>query len=70
MYDALLHIKEDLNLTSSHGLQTKSDACALLKNICDFKFISSVIIWYDILSAVNPISKQLQSIHYDIQMAL
>jgi hypothetical protein len=70
IYDALLHIKEDLNLTGSHGLQTKSDACDLLKNICDFKFISSVIVWYDILSAVNPISKQLQSIHYDIQMVL
>jgi hypothetical protein len=70
IYDVLLHIKEDLNLTGSHGLQIKSDACALLKNICDFKFISSVIVWYDILCAVNPISKQLQSIHYDIQMAL
>jgi len=44
MYDALLHIKEDLNLTGLHGLQRKSDACALLKNICYFKFISSVII--------------------------
>lgn len=73
MYDALLHIKEDLNFTGSHSLQTKSDAIKLmkkLKNICDFKFISSVIVWYDILSAVNPISKQLQFIHYDIQMAL
>ncbi|KAF0686318.1 zinc finger MYM-type protein 1-like, partial [Aphis craccivora] len=56
IYDALLHIKEDTNLIGSHGLQTKSDACALLKNICDFKFVSSVIVWYDILSAVNPIS--------------
>jgi hypothetical protein len=31
MYDALLHIKEDLNLTGSHGLQTKSDAIKLMK---------------------------------------
>ncbi|XP_025192832.1 uncharacterized protein LOC112592885 [Melanaphis sacchari] len=59
---------DDINLTGTHGLQTKADAYALLKNICDFKFLCSIIIWYDILSIVNPVSKQLQSIQFDIQI--
>ncbi|KAL4119026.1 hypothetical protein QTP88_011899 [Uroleucon formosanum] len=70
LYNALNYIKDDINLTGTHGLQTKTDAYALLKNICDFKFICSIIIWYDILSIVNPVSKQLQSIQFDIQISV
>lgn len=68
LYNALSYIKDDINLTGTHGLQTK--AYVLLKNICDFKFICSIIIWYDVLSIVNPVSKQLQSIQYDIQISV
>lgn len=50
---------DNKNLTGAHGLQTKIDTYALLKNICDFKFTCFVIVWYDILSAANPESKQL-----------
>lgn len=66
----MIHIKDDINLTGTHGLQTKADAYALLKNIYDFKFICSVIVWYDILSAINPASKQLQSIQFNIEVDL
>jgi hypothetical protein len=47
IYNALNFSKDDINLTGTHGLQTKADAYALLKNMCDFKFICSIIIWYD-----------------------
>lgn len=71
LYNALNYIKDDINLTGTHGLQTKADAYALLKNIiCDFKFICSIIIWYDILSIVNPVSKQLQSIQFDLKISV
>jgi len=36
LYNALNYIKDDINLTGTHGLQTKADAYGLLKNICDF----------------------------------
>lgn len=70
LYNALNYIKDDINLTGIHGLQTKADAYALLKNICDFKFICSIIIWYDILRIVNHVSKQLQSVQFDIQISV
>lgn len=70
LYNALNYTKDDINLTGTHGLQTKADAYALLKNKCDFKFLCSIIIWYDILSIVNPVSKQLQSIQFDIQISV
>jgi hypothetical protein len=68
IFNALNIIKDYINLIGTHGLQTKADAYALLKNICDFKFICSIIIWYDILIIVNPESKKLQSIQFDIQI--
>ncbi|XP_073362240.1 uncharacterized protein [Aegilops tauschii subsp. strangulata] len=41
---------------------TSSEAQSLAENnLCDFEFLVSIIIWYEILSAVNLISKELQS---------
>lgn len=45
------------------------DVHNLLKNIYNFRFMCSIIIiWYDILSIVNPVSKQPQSIQIDLQI--
>ncbi|KAK4876332.1 hypothetical protein RN001_012754 [Aquatica leii] len=35
-----------------------------------FKFICSIVIWYKILSRINPISKLLQTVHFDISQAI
>ena len=55
--EALLQVAE----TDKDPL-TSSEAQSLAENeLGGFEFLVSIIIWYDILSAVNLVSKQLQS---------
>lgn len=70
LYAALIHISEDASLKGSHGLQTRADAQVLAKCVSDYKFICGTVVWYDILSVVNPVSKQLQSVAFDLQSAV
>ena len=69
IYDALISIKENIRLSGTHGTQTRADASALAKSICSFSFVCSLVIWYDILSKINIVSKLLQKINFDIKMA-
>lgn len=41
-----------------------------MTNICNYKFICSTIVWYDVLAIINPVSKQLQSINFDLKSAV
>ncbi|XP_048513424.1 zinc finger MYM-type protein 1-like [Athalia rosae] len=57
VYDALV----DISLDENRDKLTQHEAKCLATRIVDFQFICSIIIWYDILSKVNVISKMLQS---------
>ena len=46
--------------TSDHP-KTFRDAKSLLSDIMDFEFLFGMVIWYNILSAINRVSKMLQS---------
>jgi hypothetical protein len=56
IYDALIEISDDNTLTGSPGNTSQ----ALAKGISSFKFVVSLVVWYDILFEVNMTSKQLQ----------
>ena len=53
---ALTHLVE-----TSDDPKTFRDAKSLLSNIMDFEFLFVMVIWYNILSAINRVSKMLQS---------
>ncbi|XP_048514979.1 zinc finger MYM-type protein 1-like [Athalia rosae] len=57
IYDALLEISND----KKKDHVTQHEARSLAISIADFRFICSVVIWYDILSEVNVVSKMLQN---------
>ncbi|XP_046753080.1 zinc finger MYM-type protein 1-like [Diprion similis] len=56
-YDALIEIPMD----EGRDKLTQHEAKSLAARISDFKFICSILIWYDVLSKVNIVSKMLQS---------
>ncbi|XP_048514984.1 zinc finger MYM-type protein 1-like [Athalia rosae] len=57
IYDALVEI----SLDEKNNNALKYEAKCLAQSIANFKFICSVIIWFDILNKVNVASKLLQS---------
>lgn len=62
IFDALVEIYED----SSADPMVRTEASALAKHIKDFKFVCSIIVWYDILNHINPVSKLMQKIELDL----
>ncbi|XP_029767716.1 uncharacterized protein LOC112121922 [Terrapene carolina triunguis] len=66
IYDALIDMYEDTTLTGSSGNTSRVDAKALTKAISSFKFLVSLVLWYDILFEINMTSKQLQAKEFDI----
>ncbi|KAK4885837.1 hypothetical protein RN001_002108 [Aquatica leii] len=66
IYDALYSIYEDPEIDN----MIRDEASGLLNNLKQFKFICSIVIWYKILSRINPISKLLQTVHFDISQAI
>lgn len=63
--EALLEVS---NTTKIPEIQ--SEAKSLLEYEMTFEFISSTIIWYDLLNAINKVSKTLQREHIFIDFAL
>lgn len=61
-YDALVAIIEDNVIDTD----TKNKAKGLAKKVKDYKFICSIILWYDILFQVNKISLLMQSHNMNI----
>ncbi|XP_026819055.1 zinc finger MYM-type protein 1-like [Rhopalosiphum maidis] len=66
IYDALFEISENINLDP----MVKHEAECLCNLIKTFKFICSVVIWYDILNHINPVNKLMQKPNFDISLAL
>jgi hypothetical protein len=66
--EALLQVAE-----TDKDPMTSSIAKSLAENeLGDFEFLISIVIWYEILSSINLISKQLQSkdMLIDIELSL
>ncbi|CAM2116512.1 unnamed protein product [Caretta caretta] len=58
--DAPIEIYDDTILTGSSGNTSRVDAKDLAKAISSFKFLVSLVMWYEILFEINMTSKQLQ----------
>ena len=68
-----MEIKEALQevVECDNDLSTSSEAQSLADNeFNDFDFLLVIIIWYEILSAVNLVSKQLQAKDMVIDIAI
>ena len=48
-------------METSDDHKTFRDAKSLLSYIMDFEFLFGIVIWYNILSVINRVSKMLQS---------
>lgn len=57
-------------MTSSFDQKAKYDAQCLAEKICTFSFICSVYVWHDVLTKINFVSKILQSVNVNMQVAL
>jgi hypothetical protein len=66
IYNALFDIVDNNNLDA----MTKYEAECLYKHIKNFKFLFSIIFWYDLFNQFNPSSKLFQKIHFDISSSL
>lgn len=61
IYDALADIADDIHLTETSGNTSRTDARVIAKFISSFKFVVSLVVWYDVLFEINVTSKQLQT---------
>ncbi|KAL4112791.1 hypothetical protein QTP88_016520 [Uroleucon formosanum] len=53
IYDALEEISEDTSLTSVTGVRSCSEAKGIAEKLISFKFLCSLVIWYDLLCEIN-----------------
>ncbi|XP_075056896.1 uncharacterized protein LOC142143080 [Mixophyes fleayi] len=70
IYDALIEISEDTTLTGVSGNTARVEAQGLAKGIFNFKFVVSIVLWYNMLTEVNMSSKMLQSKEFNIHTAI
>lgn len=61
IYEALVEIAEDTQLTGKGGMETRAEALSLANKLNKFEFVLSLIVWFDVLSLINITSKFLQS---------
>ncbi|XP_071054435.1 zinc finger MYM-type protein 1-like [Onthophagus taurus] len=66
IYDALMDIYNDLNPAGYSGNIMRVEAKGIADGISTFKFLVSLITWYNILFEINIISKLLQNKNADI----
>lgn len=66
IYDALLSIYEDSDMDTS----ARDEASGLLNQVKQFKFLCSVIIWYETLNRINPVSKLMQSKDFEFNSVI
>lgn len=66
IYDSLIQINED----ETEDMNTRLLAQSLCRKIQSFKFICSIIVWHNILSKINVVSKMFQDPKLNISNAL
>ncbi|CAM5106953.1 unnamed protein product [Eretmochelys imbricata] len=70
IYDALIEISDDTTFTGSSGNMARSDAEALANGLSKLKFVTSLILWHNILFKINLTNKQLQKKNLNIHSAI
>lgn len=58
------------NVTTVTAARNKSEATAILQKIEKYKFICSLIVWYDILFDINVTSKAFQAVSLNLSQAV
>lgn len=66
VHDALLDIYEDESLTGIEGTKQRTEAQGLSANLACYKFIASLVIWFDILFQTNIVHRYLQKVGLDL----
>ncbi|XP_020667850.3 zinc finger MYM-type protein 1 [Pogona vitticeps] len=66
VYDALSAVIEDGALTGAAHSKTQIEGERIARNMCNFKFLCSLVLWHDILFEINVVSKRLQDVNLDI----
>ncbi|XP_073427404.1 uncharacterized protein [Dendrobates tinctorius] len=61
VHDAQMDIAENISLTGSSGNVSRLEAQGLAKQVGTFSFVTSVLVWLNILYEINLTSKLLQS---------
>ncbi|XP_053561123.1 zinc finger MYM-type protein 1-like [Bombina bombina] len=69
IYDALIEIFEDTSLSGPSGNTSRVEAKGLADAVSKFKFVVSLVTWYNILFEVNLTSKLLQNKEADLNSA-
>ncbi|XP_053575281.1 zinc finger MYM-type protein 1-like [Bombina bombina] len=69
IYDALIEIFEDTSLSGPSGNTSQVEAKGLADAVSKFKFVVSLVTWYNILFEVNLTSKLLQNKEADLNSA-
>lgn len=67
IFDALLEISEN---SSEWDCATTHKAHSLALNVQNYKFICSVVIWFDVLNEINSLSKMMQSPTMNTQVCI
>lgn len=62
IYNALIKLSEVENIDAG----TRHEAVSLADQLTDFKFLISIVVWYDILFQVNLVSKSMQAKAMDL----
>ncbi|XP_053561928.1 zinc finger MYM-type protein 1-like [Bombina bombina] len=69
IYDALIEIFEDTSLSGPSGNTSRVEAKGFADAVSNFKFVVSLVTWYNILFEVNLTSKLLQNKEADLNSA-
>ncbi|XP_053556217.1 uncharacterized protein LOC128647456 [Bombina bombina] len=69
IYDALIEIFEDTSLSGPSGNTSRVEAKGLADAVSKFKFVVSLVTWYNILFEVDLTSKLLQNKEADLNSA-
>lgn len=66
IYDALNYIIDDTSLIAETGVRSRAEAKDIALKLKSFKFLCSLVIWYELFYEINVSSKLLQTISLDI----
>ncbi|XP_049798808.1 zinc finger MYM-type protein 1-like [Schistocerca nitens] len=64
VYDAQVHISEEFDDVTAH------EATSLANQIKNYTFLTSLVIWYDVLLHISVVSKALQTIDINVSEAM
>jgi hypothetical protein len=70
IYDALKYIIDDTSLIGETGVRSRAEAKGIALKLKSFKFLCSLVIWYELLYEINISSKLLQTISLDISKTI